>query len=439
MEPKDIKLEVKLETKLEIILPTKFSEMKINPKILNKLDILKFEIPTPIQAKTIPLGLDGKDLIGIAQTGTGKTLAFGIPIIQKVIEEQALALIVLPTRELALQVDEVFRQVGGSLGVRTAILIGGAPFGPQMGMIRRQPQVVIGTPGRINDHVKKGSISLSDCHLLVLDEADRMLDMGFAPQIKEILKALPPSTDRQTMLFSATMPDEIANVVTNYMKTPVRVEVARAGSVADKIEQEMYFIQKDQKLKLLNKILEQYKGSVLIFSRTKYGAKKICNELQMSGYSSAEIHSNRSLGQRREALEGFKSGKYRVLVATDIASRGIDVTGIELIVNFDLPENAEDYVHRIGRTGRAGQKGRAISMATLDQRHKIRNIEILTKTKLKILGDNPGAYKSNQNPQSAEKAKAFQTKRHFINRRKFDPTGRRRFGGRPEGRKQFGR
>lgn len=398
----------------------KFTDMKIIPQILKKLEVLKFQIPTPIQQKTIPLGLEGNDLIGIAQTGTGKTLAFAIPIIQKIIEEKKLALIVLPTRELALQVDEVFRKVGNSLGIRTAVLIGGTGYGPQRAMIRSCPQVIIGTPGRIIDHVEKGSIKLHACKILVLDEADRMLDMGFAPQIKRILKELETAKERQTLLFSATMPEDIAIIATKYMKTPVRVEVARSGTVADQIEQEIYFVQKGGKLKLLGQLLYEHKGSVLIFSRTKYGAKKICKELQMMGHKAAEIHSNRSLSQRREALDGFKSGRYRVLVATDIASRGIDVTGIQLIVNFDLPEAPEDYVHRVGRTGRAGKKGRAISIATFDQKDLVRRIEMLTRTKLKVLGDQKEPQGHNERPSFPGKEKHF-----FERRRKFERRRRR--------------
>lgn len=396
----------------------KFSDMKIIPQILHKLEFLKFTVPTPIQQKTIPLGLEGSDLIGIAQTGTGKTLAFAIPIIQKILTKKKLALIVLPTRELALQVDEVFQKIGRSLGINTAVLIGGAAFGAQISMIRRHPQVVIGTPGRIIDHLQRKTIRLQACHVLVLDEADRMLDMGFAPQIKQILKELPPSTERQTLLFSATMPDEIATMAAKHMKTPVRIEVARSGTVADKIEQEIYFVQKDQKLPLLNKLLQEHTGPILIFSRTKYGAKKICRELQMSGHKVAEIHSNRSLSQRREAMDGFRSRKYRVLVATDIASRGIDVTGIQLIVNFDLPENPEDYVHRIGRTGRAGQKGRAISMATFDQRNKIHQIEILTKTKLKVLGDQKGQPTHSHSQHTTHPRPHHAQQRHFHHSRR---------------------
>jgi len=403
-----------MEPKTEPKTARKFADMDITPELEQRLEDLKFSIPTPIQQKTIPLGLEGSDLIGIAQTGTGKTLAFAIPIIQKILTEKKLTLIVLPTRELALQVDEVFQQVGKSLGINTAVLIGGAPFGPQVWAIRRRPHVVIGTPGRIIDHIEKGYIKLKVCKILVLDEADRMLDMGFAPQIQRILKECPPPQDRQTLLFSATMPDDISNIAAKHMRTPVRVEVARSGTVADNIEQEIFFVKKDQKLKLLEQILQENTGSVLIFVRTKYSAKKICKALTMTGHKAAEIHSNRSLYQRKEALSGFKTNKYRILVATDIASRGIDVTGIQLIVNYDLPENSEDYVHRIGRTGRAGLKGRAISMATKDQKSKIHSIEMLTKTKLKISGkQEPG-----QDDEPQESPRHHQGQRRFYQRQK---------------------
>jgi len=418
-----VKEVAKEETEVNLT-EAKFSDMKINPKILKKLEELKFTVPTPIQQKTIPIGIEGNDLIGIAQTGTGKTLAFGIPIMQKIIEDKALALIVLPTRELALQVDEVFQKVGRSLGIQTAVLIGGAAFGPQIAAIRRHPNVIIGTPGRIIDHLEKRNIRLHACKILVLDEADRMLDMGFAPQIKEILKEMEASKERQTLLFSATMPDDIAAIATKYMKTPVRVEVARAGSVGGNIEQEIFFVKKDQKIQLLEKLLKEHTGSVLVFSRTKYGAQKLCKELEMMGHTAAEIHSNRSLMQRRQALDGFKSGKYRVLVATDIASRGIDVSGIQLIVNFDLPESPEDYVHRIGRTGRAGQKGRAISIATADQKHKVFRIEMLTKTKMKVFGD------AKDMPSHSQGRSHPSEKRHFFKKRQF----RRGSGGSNRGR-----
>lgn len=360
-----------------------FHGLNIGQRLLEKLESLKFTTPTPIQSQAIPVGIEGKDIVGIAQTGTGKTLAFAVPIINRIIQSRSKALIILPTRELAIQVDETFQKLGRSFGINTAVIIGGAYIGHQLKALRQNPQVIIATPGRLVDHLKNNGLKFNDLKFLVLDEADRMFDMGFAPQIKRILEVLPK--ERQTMLFSATMPDDIAKLAMQYMKDPVRVEVARAGTVAAQIEQAFFMIEKNKKPVFLEKVLNQCKGTILVFSRTKHGAKKICKELQMGGHRVAEIHSNRSLGQRREALEGFKSGKYRVLIATDVASRGIDVTGIELIVNYDIPENPEDYVHRIGRTGRAGLKGRAISFITPDQRSKVYRFERLIKTKLEIL------------------------------------------------------
>ncbi|PIT88530.1 MAG: ATP-dependent helicase [Candidatus Magasanikbacteria bacterium CG10_big_fil_rev_8_21_14_0_10_36_32] len=360
-----------------------FGGLGIAPKILDILLKLGFKIPTSIQHKAIPVANEGKDVIGIAQTGTGKTLAFSIPLIQQILKlGKGKGLIVLPTRELALQVNESIQKIGRNFGIKSAVLIGGYPIYQQIKNIRNNPHIIIGTPGRIIDHIEKRTLNLSDVSILVLDEADRMFDMGFAPQINKILQVIPK--DRQTMLFSATMPDGIVKIASNHMKLPVRVEIALAGTTAENIEHELFVVKKDQKLPLLRKLLEEYKGSVLVFVRIKFGAKKICDSLRRVGISAVEIHSNRSLSQRREALEGFKCGRYRVLVATDIASRGIDVKGIEVVINFDLPENPEDYVHRIGRTGRAGMAGRAISFVLSDQGSKVREIEKLTRLYLPI-------------------------------------------------------
>jgi ATP-dependent RNA helicase RhlE len=356
-----------------------FYGLGIAPKILAILDKLAFKTPTPIQEQSIPQALEGKDLIGIAQTGTGKTLAFGIPAIQAALNGKR-TLVVLPTRELALQVQEVFDKVGGALGVRTALLIGGESIGRQLVALRRGPSVVIGTPGRIIDHMEQKTVILTNVNILVLDEADRMLDMGFAPQLKRILAAVPK--DRHTMLFSATMPNDIVAIAQAQMKLPVRIEVAPSGTAAAHVTQEVFFVSKPDKHRLLEKVLGEYRGSVLIFSRTKFGAKKIAAGVRAMGYTAAELHSNKSLSQRREALDGFRNGKYRVLAATDIAARGIDVKGIELVLNYDLPTVAEDYVHRIGRTGRMGGIGHAISFATPDQKMDLRKIERIIRVVL---------------------------------------------------------
>jgi ATP-dependent RNA helicase RhlE len=359
-----------------------FLGLGIAPGILDILAKLNFTAPTPIQQQSIPVALEGRDLIGIAQTGTGKTLAFGIPLIQHVFQNQGLALVVVPTRELATQVYESLGAVGAPLGLKAANLIGGEAISKQIRQLSRKPHVVIGTPGRIIDHLEQKTLNLSKVDVLVLDEADRMLDMGFAPQLKRILSALPSA--RQTMLFSATMPDSIIKMANAFLKMPARVEIARQGKAAEKITQELFFVNQEDKPRLLEKVLQDYRGSVLVFARTKFGAKKVAIRVRALGHTSSEIHANRSLSQRREALDGFKTGKYRVLVATDIAARGIDVTNIELVVNYDLPDAAEDYVHRIGRTGRIGASGHAISFARPNERNDVRSIERLLQTTVPV-------------------------------------------------------
>ena len=354
-----------------------FDGLSINPKIMQALESLGFKSPTPIQHKAIPSAIEGKDIIGIAQTGTGKTLAFGIPMIQRLASmSHKQGLIILPTRELALQVQETLHKVFRGFGLKTAVLIGGTGMGLQIKNLRQNPNI-IATPGRLTDHVESRNMHLNNVEILVLDEADHMFDMGFAPQIKKILALLPKN--RQTLLFSATMPQEILKVATTHMQLPLRFEIAPQGTTAEKVEHELFFVQKEQRMPLLKKILSENQGSTLLFSRTKHGARKICQQLINDNISAAEIHSNRSLAQRTTALSGFKSGKYRVLVATDIASRGIDIKGLAMVINYDLPESASDYVHRIGRTGRAGLAGKAISFAMQDQRSKVREIERLIR------------------------------------------------------------
>jgi len=360
-----------------------FYGLGIAPKILEAMNRMQFTVPTPIQHKAIPIAIEGKDIIGVAQTGTGKTLAFAIPIIQRLAQAKGRCLILVPTRELALQVDETFQKLVPLFGMRTAVVIGGASMHMQLQALRKNPRIIIATPGRLVDHINQRTVLLADTVVLVLDEADRMLDMGFLPQIERILKLIP--SQRQTMFFSATIPKEIITMATAHMKLPIHIEIAPSGTTAERIIQELFIVKREAKRQLLGKILAQYHGSVLLFSRTKIGATKIARFLKMGGHNASEIHSNRSLSQRREALEGFKSGKYRILVATDIAARGIDVAGIELVINYDLPEDAENYVHRIGRTGRAGHEGRAISFATPEQGADVRSIEKLIKTALPVL------------------------------------------------------
>jgi len=360
----------------------RFGDLGIAPNILAVLDQM-FTEPTPIQHQVIPAAISGKDVVGIAQTGTGKTLAFGIPMLQQILATNGQGLVILPTRELALQVDEVLQKIGRAFHIKTAVLIGGASSYAQIQQLRRNPHVVIATPGRLADHLQQRNYTLKNVNVIVLDEADRMLDIGFLPEIKRILDAAPK--ERQTMLFSATMPSKIAQIAATYMKSPLRVEVSPQGTPAAHIEQGVFYISSTEKMQLLDKILAEIPGTILVFSRTKHGAKKITAGINAMGHSAVEIHSNRSLSQRKDALAGFKAGRYRVMVATDIASRGIDVNDITLVINFDLPDNCEDYVHRIGRTGRAGKTGRALTFATHSERMDVRQIERLIRKSLPTL------------------------------------------------------
>ncbi|MFA6522331.1 MAG: DEAD/DEAH box helicase [Patescibacteria group bacterium] len=360
--------------------PILFEDFGLSPKLFQAID-KSFKTPTPIQARVIPLALQGKDVIGIAQTGTGKTLAFGIPMLEKLVAQNGQGLILLPTRELALQVDEALRAIGQGMGLKTAVLIGGASNETQKKLLYRQPHIVVATPGRLMDHLEQRTFDLRRLSIIVLDEADRMFDIGFMPQITKILQHAPK--DRQTLLFSATMPDSIVKIVHLYMKTPVRIDIAPQGTAGATIDQSVIYVSQDSKMRLLETILNDTEGTVLVFSRTKHGARKMTAHICGKGHRAAEIHSNRSLAQRKEALGGFKTGRYRVLVATDIAARGIDVQNISLVVNYDLPDCSSDYVHRIGRTGRAGLTGKAVSFATNSQRRDIKDIERIMKKSIR--------------------------------------------------------
>ncbi|MDR2431322.1 MAG: DEAD/DEAH box helicase [Candidatus Margulisbacteria bacterium] len=360
-----------------------FGDLKLNPILLNVLDANKWLIPTPIQARAIPTALQGRDVLGIAQTGTGKTLAFGLPIVNALPATQGNALILVPTRELAEQVAQTMAIICRPFRMHTCLLIGGASMNIQLQNLRRSPRVVIATPGRLIDHLQQGTIRLHNVKYLVLDEADRMLDMGFEPQIRKILETVP--TERQTMLFSATMPPEIRRLTRKYMNTPETAEVAPAGTVAELVEQELYLASREQKKNLLKKLLAESSGPVLVFVRTKRMAAQLARNLHKE-FAVAEIHSDRSQGQRRTAIEGFKSGRYRILIATDIAARGIDVKDIQLVINYDLPDEADNYIHRIGRTGRAGSTGKAVSIATPEQGKIIKDIERLLKKSIPVAG-----------------------------------------------------
>lgn len=351
-----------------------FKSLNLPETVLASLDREGFRQPTPIQSAAIPPVRSGRDVIGIAQTGTGKTLAFGLPMIERTLAG-GMGLVLAPTRELALQIEETLRRVGSRLGLRTAVLIGGAPMGRQVSQLRARPHVVVATPGRLLDHLNQNTIRLNHVSVAVLDEADRMLDMGFLPTIRKILAQVPK--ERQTLLFSATMPQEIQALTKEFMRDPERVEVAPAGTTAERVEQELHLVPHEEKVDFLKNLLSENEGTILVFARTRHGARKVAKQVRLMGHTAAELHSDRTLAQRRDALDGFKAGKYRVLVATDIAARGIDVKQISLVVNYDLPDQPEDYVHRIGRTGRAGEAGRAITIATPEQVTEVRRIERL--------------------------------------------------------------
>ncbi|MBN8689393.1 MAG: DEAD/DEAH box helicase [Armatimonadetes bacterium] len=349
-----------------------FHALGVSKRLCELLKRNNIVTPTPIQEESIPIGIEGHDLIGLAQTGTGKTLAFGLPLASN-LNPGEVALVLAPTRELAHQIEETLR----SLHLICVLLIGGAPMPGQIHKLRRPHQVIIATPGRLEDHLSQRTMKLDRVKIVVLDEADRMLDMGFAPSIQRILAACPK--DRQTMLFSATMPNEIVSLADSYLNNPHRVEVAQAGTASELVSQSAVFLQHHDKLDMLTDILSETRGPVLVFARTRFGAQKLNKHLNICGFKSAEIHSDRSLNQRREALAGFKRGYYQILVATDIAARGIDVKEIELVLNFDMPDNPDDYVHRIGRTGRAGAEGHSILFVIPDQMRTLREIEKLIR------------------------------------------------------------
>jgi len=359
-----------------------FRELGAIDAVLDSLESVSIVTPTPVQKETIPAACAGKDIIAIAQTGTGKTIAFAVPMLQHLAKAKGMGLVLVPTRELAIQVNDVFRIFTGALKMETAVLIGGESISRQAKAVTSRTRVLICTPGRLNDHIERGNVHLNNVNFFVLDEADRMLDMGFFPQVMRILAHVPKA--RQTMLLSATMPDEIIKLSQEQMSSPVKIQIARSGTAAEKITQELYVVSKPAKKDLLAKMLEEYPGGVLVFVRTRYEAANIARYVKKLGHNAAELHSDRSLNQRRVAMDGFKSGKYRVLVATDIAARGIDVTDIGLVINFDLPDEPDNYVHRIGRTGRAGESGRAVTFARPDQLFEVRAIERMLHSDIPI-------------------------------------------------------
>lgn len=356
-----------------------FNELGLQPFLTERCERLGYTEPTPIQKQAIPLVLEGKNVIATAETGTGKTAAFLLPIIQNLGIKQkkgTTVLVLSPTRELANQTDAACRQFAPK-HIRCASIIGGAGYKNQIEAIRRGANIIVATPGRLMDFMEQGMLNLSKIDTLVLDEADRMLDMGFLPAIKRIVKALPEN--RQTLFFSATLSNDIEKIALSIMDDPHYVEISRRGTAAVTIEQKAYPVAQQAKMPLLLDLLEKEDFErVLVFTRTKRGADRLAHILEARSHRSNRIHGDRSQSQREAALRSFKSGKTRVLVATDVAARGIDIDSVSHVINYDIPEAPEDYVHRIGRTGRAGNKGRAITLFTNAEEHSLRAIERLT-------------------------------------------------------------
>ena len=370
-----------------------FTDLQLIDPIAKALKEEGYTQPTPIQAKAIPSILQGRDLLGTAQTGTGKTAAFAIPILQNLTEKnirnnQIKALILTPTRELAIQIEESFNAYGRHLKLRNLVVFGGVKLGAQEAALKKGVDILVATPGRLLDFISQGIISLKNLEIFVLDEADRMLDMGFVHDVKRIIKLLPQK--RQTLFFSATFPEEISKLANSMLTNPVKVEVAPVSATADTIQQKVYFVEKEDKLDLLTHILKNdISDSVLVFSRTKHGADKIARKLQSQKISAEAIHGNKSQNQRQNALNNFKSGKTRILVATDIAARGIDIDELKYVVNFELSDVSETYVHRIGRTGRAGADGSSISFVDGLDLLNLKNTEKLIGKKIPVETDHP--------------------------------------------------
>ena len=360
-----------------------FDELPLLPQLLTAVKACGYETPTPIQRDTIPTVLAGKDVLGCAQTGTGKTAAFALPILQRLYQERPAgktrnirALILTPTRELALQIQENFVAYGKGLPLRSCVIFGGVGQQPQVEQLKRGVDILVATPGRLNDLIGQGFISLAKIEIFVLDEADRMLDMGFIHDVKKVIALLPEK--RQTLFFSATMPAEVEKLAMSILKDPVSVKVDPVSSTVDTIEQNLYLVDKANKKHLLAELLRRPEvESALVFTRTKHGADRVVRELSREGIQARAIHGDKSQGARQEALAQFKQGKIHVLVATDIAARGIDIAGLSHVFNYDLPHEPESYVHRIGRTGRAGHEGVAVSFCCIDEMKDLKAIEKL--------------------------------------------------------------
>jgi ATP-dependent RNA helicase RhlE len=385
-----------------------FAGLALAEPLLRALNEKNYTEPSPIQAQAIPYLLQGRDLIGVAQTGTGKTAAFALPILQRlaaspapVTPKRPRALILAPTRELAAQIAQSFGAYGKFLRLSHAAVFGGVSLSPQIRALQRGVDVLIATPGRLQDLERQKHVSLDRVEIFVLDEADRMLDLGFVHEIKRIISKLPPR--RQSLLFSATMPPAIQELASSLVHNPARVEVTPVSSTAERIEQQIAFVDRHDKNKLLAHLIGQHaSGLVLVFVRMKHMANKLVDQLAKDGILADAIHGNKSQGARQRALENFRSGHRRVLVATDIAARGIDVKGIALVVNYDLPEEPESYVHRIGRTARAGMDGKAIAFCDSSERNLLRAVERLIRQPIPVLKGHPFEASGHQNHRNEE-------------------------------------
>jgi ATP-dependent RNA helicase RhlE len=371
---------------------TTFSELPLSSALQQKLAAAQFINLTPIQERAIPPALEGRDVIGTAQTGTGKTLAFLIPLIEILNREparQTVALVLLPTRELAMQVHEQYEQLRTKAMPKAALVIGGVSEKAQIQALRTGSGLVIATPGRLQDLMNRKFADLRHLQILVLDEADRMLDMGFLPAIQRILASLP--RQRQTLCFSATLEQSVAGLVNDYLRDPVRVALGSVLKPAESVQLKAYEVRPGEKLDVLRQLLYGEKGQTLIFTRTKRGAERLAKELAREGFSAAMIHGDRSQSQRNGALSGFQEGRYQVLVATDIASRGLHVDEVAHVINYDLPKMAEDFIHRVGRTGRAGLQGRATTLVAAAEVLELRHIERTLQLRIERMQINPSA------------------------------------------------
>ncbi len=356
----------------------RFDELGLSEQTLAAIAALGYKEPTPVQAQTIPLVLEGRDVVAAAQTGTGKTAAFTLPAMQRAGRGQGapLVLVVTPTRELAAQIERVASTVGKHTGQRVAAVVGGVKYGPQVGRVKAGIEVLVATPGRLIDLTERGDVDLTSVQILVLDEADRMLDMGFWPSVRKILGFLP--AERQNLLFSATLSEDITQIVSRMLHDPAYVEIARKGTTAERVEQAVLPVEQSQKPELLAALVRQRGADrVLVFTRTKSRADLVKTILERDGFNVAVMHADRSQQQRDQALKHFREGKIDILVATDIIARGIDISDIDHVVNYDVPENPEDYVHRIGRTARAGASGYALTLLGPDEMTPFREIEYL--------------------------------------------------------------